>query len=113
MVQSRIHRQNTHKLLHSKPHEYMGIKTGITSSAGPCLSSCLTLGGRLFLIVVLNCARVGLRFKETEVLKNWLLKHEGIGKTSKGSNLKVGQSMRVLENEGSEEEEEKEDEEND
>ena len=80
----------------------MGIKTGITTNAGPCLSSCLLLSGRLFLIVVLNCARVGLRFKETEILKNWLMKHEGIGKSNtKGSGLKAGQSMAALENEAS------------
>lgn len=102
MVHCRLHRQNTHKLLHSKPHEYMGIKTGITCNAGPCLSSCLLLGGRLFLIVVLNCARVGLRFKETEILKNWLMKHEGMSKNSvKGSGLKAGRSTLALENEAS------------
>jgi len=87
----------------------MGIKTGITNNAGPCLSSCLSLSGRLFLIVVLNCARVGLRFKETEILKNWLMKHEGITKTAiKGESMKMGQSTMVLENEGSEEEQEDE-----
>lgn len=56
----------------------------------------------MFLVVVLNCARVGLRFKETEILKNWLMKHEGISKSAiKGGSLKMGQSAMVLGNEGS------------
>ena len=31
--------QNTHYLLHKKPQEYLGIKTGVTTTAGPCLAS--------------------------------------------------------------------------
>ncbi len=31
--------QNTHYLLHKKPQEYLGIKTGVTTAAGPCLAS--------------------------------------------------------------------------
>lgn len=70
--------ENTHKLLHSKPNEYIGIKTGITNAAGPCLSSMVRIDNRQFIIIVLACSKIGLRFKETEILKRWLFKHEGI-----------------------------------
>ena len=32
--------ENTHQLLQNKPELYIGIKTGVTTSAGPCLASC-------------------------------------------------------------------------
>ena len=67
--------QNTHKLMQLRPKEYIGIKTGFTKSAGPCLSSCVSVQSREFVIVVLGCARMSLRFKETEILKRWLYKH--------------------------------------
>jgi D-alanyl-D-alanine carboxypeptidase len=57
--------ENTHKLLHLKPKEYIGIKTGYTPSAGPCLSSFISTNNRNFVIIVLGCGRVSLRFKET------------------------------------------------
>lgn len=50
----------------------------MTTSAGPCLSSCITASNRKFIIVVLGCAKVHLRFRETEVLKKWLYKQEGL-----------------------------------
>ena len=66
-------RENTHRLLQQKPHEYIGIKTGITDMAGPCLSSCVkTSDGRYFIIIVLNCDRLSMRFKDTETLKKWV-----------------------------------------
>lgn len=34
--------------------------------------------GREFIIVVLGCGKMSLRFKETEVLKKWLFRHEGL-----------------------------------
>ena len=56
--------ENSHKLLHSNSKEYLGIKTGVTTAAGPCLSSCVTSEcGRKFYIVVLNCKKMLLRFK--------------------------------------------------
>ena len=67
--------QNTHKLMQLRPKEYIGIKTGFTKSAGPCLSSCVSVQAREFVSVVLGCARTSLRFKETEILKRWLYKH--------------------------------------
>lgn len=78
MVPLPLPRENTHRLLHSRPQEYLGIKTGVTVNAGPCLCSLVGVDGREFLIVVLGCAKMGLRFKETEVLKKWLYRSEGI-----------------------------------
>jgi D-alanyl-D-alanine carboxypeptidase len=75
--------ENTHKLLQTRPQEYMGIKTGVTTTAGPCLSSLVAVEDRQFIIIVLACAKIGLRFKETEILKRWLFKHEGLNKRMK------------------------------
>lgn len=75
--------ENTHKLLQTKPAEYIGIKTGITTTAGPCLSSMVTIENRQFIIVVLACHKTAHRFKETEILKRWLYKHEGLIKKVK------------------------------
>ena len=72
--------QNTHKLLHLKPKEYLGIKTGYTYTAGPCLSSLISINERNFIIIVLGCSRVNLRFKQTEILRKWLIKHENLKK---------------------------------
>ena len=33
---------------------------------------------RYFVIIVLACLKLTLRFKETEILRKWLYKHEGI-----------------------------------
>lgn len=57
--------ENTHKLLHSRPGEYVGIKTGVTNAAGPCLSSMVKVDNRQFIIIVLACSKIALRFKET------------------------------------------------
>lgn len=69
--------ENTHRLLPKK--EYAGIKTGVTDTAGSCLASHITIAGRQFLIVVLKCRSLDRRFRETEQLKRWLMKREGIG----------------------------------
>jgi D-alanyl-D-alanine carboxypeptidase len=52
----------------------MGIKTGFTSTAGGCLASYVKIQGREFIIVVLKCKKVNSRFKDTEILKRWLMK---------------------------------------
>jgi D-alanyl-D-alanine carboxypeptidase len=58
----------------------MGIKTGFTSTAGGCLASYVKIQGREFIIVVLKCKKVNSRFKDTEILKRWLMKKEGLKK---------------------------------
>jgi D-alanyl-D-alanine carboxypeptidase len=59
----------------------MGIKTGFTTSAGPCLASYIKAkNGRCFIIIVLNCEKMSMRFKDTEKLKKWVYYREGITK---------------------------------
>ena len=65
MVLVYLFRQNSHLLLQSKPDLYVGIKTGITVNAGPCLASCVEFKGRRFIIIVLNCKSMKYRFKDT------------------------------------------------
>ena len=51
----------------------------MTDTAGPCLASCVKEeGGRYFIIVVLNCDKLSMRFKDTENLKKWVLQREGL-----------------------------------
>jgi D-alanyl-D-alanine carboxypeptidase (penicillin-binding protein 5/6) len=53
--------KNTHRLLPKS--EYLGIKTGLTTTAGACLASHIKLGTRDFIMVVLGCKQVDRRFK--------------------------------------------------
>jgi D-alanyl-D-alanine carboxypeptidase len=73
---------NTHRLLHER-EEYIGIKTGVTASAGPCLASCIRLKERRFIIIVLNSKKMSMRFSDTEALKHWLAKKEKIAQKTK------------------------------
>ena len=59
-----LFRVNTHKLVHEK-YEYIGIKTGVTATAGPCLASYLKILDRNFIIVVLNSKKLSSRFSDT------------------------------------------------
>ena len=66
MAQKTIEWENTHRLVQQKSNEYIGIKTGITTAAGPCLASCVKAqDGRYFIIIVLNCDKLSMRFKDT------------------------------------------------
>jgi D-alanyl-D-alanine carboxypeptidase (penicillin-binding protein 5/6) len=79
-------RENTHKLVQEKSSEYIGIKTGITTAAGPCLASCIrTRKDRYFIIVVLGCDKMSMRFKDTENLKKWLYNRESLQSPKKKS----------------------------
>ena len=57
--------KNTNRLLF-KVRECIGIKTGITPGAGPCLSTAFRVGHREVVIVVLNCATLIDRYEDTE-----------------------------------------------
>ena len=70
--------ENTHQLLQSKPSLYIGIKTGVTTAAGPCLASCFEVKGRRFIVIVLNCKNMKFRMRDTETLRKWLYQKEGI-----------------------------------
>jgi len=72
---------NTHRLLSKS--EYIGIKTGMTTTAGACLASHVKLGCREFIIIVLGCKHIERRFKETEILKRWVMKKESLSKPPK------------------------------
>jgi D-alanyl-D-alanine carboxypeptidase len=61
--------ENTHKLLWSKG--VSGIKTGITTSAGPCLATYLNKDGYDLIIVLLCCKSPEARWVETNKLANW------------------------------------------
>lgn len=50
----------------------MGIKTGVTSTAGPCLASYVKINNRHFVIIVLNCKKLSQRFADTEQLRIWV-----------------------------------------
>jgi len=61
---------NTNKLI---TKEFNGIKTGITSPAGPCLASNYKDDKHNLIIVVLSCKTAGHRWHEVINLKNYAL----------------------------------------
>eukprot|EP00826_Nyctotherus_ovalis_P045764 TRINITY_DN5096_c0_g2_i1.p1 TRINITY_DN5096_c0_g2~~TRINITY_DN5096_c0_g2_i1.p1 ORF type:complete len:236 (+),score=60.55 TRINITY_DN5096_c0_g2_i1:304-1011(+) len=63
--------KNTNKLL---PKGYNGIKTGNTSTAGPCLASSIETNGQFLIIILLKSKTWAIRWDETEELKNWIVK---------------------------------------
>lgn len=68
--------------MHTHPHYYTGIKTGTTEAAGPCLASLLRCGNREFIVLVLNSRSSKARYRDTERLREWLQKKEGMGATA-------------------------------
>ena len=62
---------NTNKLL--RRPGFIGIKTGITVTAGPCLASAYEFRDKVYIVVVLRCNKVSRRFKETRKLLSWSL----------------------------------------
>ncbi len=44
---------------------FIGVKTGVTVTAGPCLSTCYEINNKIFIIVVLKTSKLSRRFKET------------------------------------------------
>ena len=63
--------ENTNKLL--RREGFIGIKTGITVSAGPCLATAYSFRDKVYISVVLRANKVSGRFKETRLLLNWSL----------------------------------------
>ena len=53
--------ENTNKLLR-RPH-FIGGKTGVTATAGPCLASCYELDDRILIVVLLRTNKLSRRFK--------------------------------------------------
>ena len=65
--------ENTNHLLWESSKQYHGVKTGITPTAGPCLSSHFQskCGSFDFILVVLNCKTREARFSEIQKLVEW------------------------------------------
>jgi D-alanyl-D-alanine carboxypeptidase len=65
--------KNTNEMLWDKSKQFHGVKTGVTPTAGPCLSvqyrsKCSTYD---FIVVVLNCKSRDARFQEIPKLVEW------------------------------------------
>ena len=63
--------ENTNQLL---KEGYSGIKTGITGSAGPCLSASIRKDNYNVVVVVLSCCSMDSRWFEVPKLVNWGIK---------------------------------------
>jgi D-alanyl-D-alanine carboxypeptidase len=63
--------ENTNKLL--RREGFVGIKTGITVTAGPCLAAAYIFRDKTYISVVLRAPKVSGRFKETRLLLHWSL----------------------------------------
>jgi D-alanyl-D-alanine carboxypeptidase len=53
--------ENTNKLL--RREGFVGLKTGITVTAGPCLASAFCFKGKTYISVILRAKKVSRRFK--------------------------------------------------
>jgi len=81
--------ENTNKLL--RRDGFIGVKTGVTVTAGPCLASCYESGDKKFIVVLLRTNKLSRRFKETRYILGWTL--------SLYNNEKYGsQARRILKN---------------
>ena len=58
--------KNTNKLLGTS--EIIGIKTGITSKAGGCLTTCMKDKNGEKIVIVLGCASTEHRFSDTQAI---------------------------------------------
>lgn len=61
--------ENTNKLLGKSG--FVGIKTGITNAAGPCLSSCARSDGECLIVILLNSRSMEQRWEEAVKLFYW------------------------------------------
>ena len=78
--------ENTNKLL--RRHNFIGAKTGVTVTAGPCLATCYKSGDKIFIIILLRTNKLSRRFKETR----WIL---GMA-LNKLDRLRYGQEVRKI-----------------
>ena len=42
---------------------FIGVKTGVTVTAGPCLATCYKVDDKIFIIVLLRTNKLSRRFK--------------------------------------------------
>jgi serine-type D-Ala-D-Ala carboxypeptidase (penicillin-binding protein 5/6) len=64
--------ENTNKLL--RREGFIGAKTGVTVTAGPCLATCYEAGEKKFIVVLLRTNKLSRRFKETRMILGWTLR---------------------------------------
>jgi D-alanyl-D-alanine carboxypeptidase len=66
--------ENTNKLL-DKPREegFLGVKTGITNAAGPCLASCCERDGQRIITILLCSKSMEQRWIENPKMVTWAL----------------------------------------
>jgi D-alanyl-D-alanine carboxypeptidase len=64
--------ENTHKMLDQDA--VLGLKTGITNSAGPCLATAMNIDDSSLIVVLLNCKDMDCRWLETYKLAKWAAK---------------------------------------
>lgn len=69
--------ENTNKLLH-RVSCCVGVKTGVTPAAGPCLATAFCLEQRKFAIVILKAPSMELRFKETLIILRWIANNQNL-----------------------------------
>ena len=55
---------------------YIGVKTGITEAAGPCLASCYEKNGHCFIVVLLQCKSMESRWEEVQRLVDWAIQRK-------------------------------------
>ena len=67
-----MHWENTNKLI--RREGFIGVKTGVTVIAGPCLATCYQHGDKKFIVVLLRTSKLSRRFKETRMILGWTLK---------------------------------------
>ena len=53
--------ENTNKLL--RREGFVGVKTGVTVTAGPCLATCFKYKAKKYIIVLLKTSKLSRRFK--------------------------------------------------
>jgi D-alanyl-D-alanine carboxypeptidase len=59
---------NTNKML---DYGFIGVKTGITNNAGPCLCSAMDRKGRVVIVTLVNSRSMDHRWHETAKLVDW------------------------------------------
>ena len=57
---------------------YIGVKTGITEAAGPCLASCYEKNGHCFVVILLQCKTMEARWEEVQRLVDWAIQRKAL-----------------------------------
>ena len=60
--------ENTNKLL---PNGWQGVKTGVTTAAGPCFDGFVEVEGTRYIVVILGCTSMEARWNECKKLASW------------------------------------------